>query len=332
MTHFRLGVVPYVNALPLWVPLERGLVSTQHTFTFHKAVPDRLARDLVSGAVDVALLSVVEALKNRRLKILDGVCISSFGPVETVQLFHRRPLDQCGRIALDRDSRTSSIVAKILLEQRFPLAGRAYESVKVDIAGLPLNERGVPATGPGPAMAATLAPLVRGEAVETGHLEPSGLEAASGPPTTSSERGATRIGVSVPVDLGAYDAFLSIGDKTWDFLRTGWDHTDVGELWTDTTALPMVWATWIGGEMMQEKDLAKVMVRSYDAGRASMDDIIRRMSRSSNGPDPAGILRYLTQVMRYKLGSEEKQGIAKLQEMGTAAGILPPAFLVQYMG
>ncbi|MEO7993950.1 MAG: MqnA/MqnD/SBP family protein, partial [bacterium] len=93
MAHFRLGVVPYLNAMPLWVPLEKRIIATPHSFSFEKAVPDRLARELASGGVDIALLSIVEALKNRRLKIMEGACISSRGAVETVQLFHRKPLN-----------------------------------------------------------------------------------------------------------------------------------------------------------------------------------------------------------------------------------------------
>ncbi|HYE77209.1 MAG TPA: MqnA/MqnD/SBP family protein, partial [bacterium] len=282
MTHFRLGVVPYVNAMPLWVPLERGQVATQHTFSFHKAVPDRLARDLLNGTVDLALLSVVEALKNRRLKIVDGVCISSFGPVETVQLFHRRPLDQCARIALDRDSRTSSALARILLEQRFSLPGRSYETARVDLAGLPLSERGIPATGPGPTTVAALSPMARADAVEAGELDPAGLEAPPGGPVHGGA-GTSRIGLSTPADLGVFDAFLSIGDKTWDFLKTAWDHTDLGDLWTDTTGLPMVWAAWIAGETVQDREIPKVLARTYDASKGSMDDIIRRLSRAGTG-------------------------------------------------
>lgn len=327
MTHFRLGVFPYVNAMPLWVPLEKHLVSTQHSFTFEKAVPDRLARDLAAGQVDCATLSIVEAMRNVRLRVVDGVCIASRGAVETVQIFHQRPLAQCRKVLLDKDSRTSSFVAKLLLNTIFPLADREFATGVVD----PHLLHPVPDAAAKP----ILPPLARGEAVDQGHLPAGPLEGGHGVARVAAvvapvgPAGHNR-NLLQPIPLTDYDAFLSIGDKTWEFLKSSWDRSDIGELWTNHTQLPMVWAAWTCGESCAVKDLAPVLVRARETGGTILDDIIQRLSRSRE-VDKAQIWRYLTEVMHYKLGPEEKQAISKLFEMGATVGSLPPAGRVYFV-
>lgn len=326
MSHFRLGVVPYVNAMPLWVPLERHAVTTQHSFTFEKAVPDRLARDLAAGQVDCAVLSIVEAMKNTRLRVADGVCIASRGAVETVQLFHQKPLRDCRRILLDKDSRTSAFTAKLLLEAIHPLEGREYVTGPIDPATLP--ELGIRHdVDPPPA------PLEYAEMVDRGHAQPGGLESASGGPriaTGTVSRNTASKGLVTPTFLSDYDCFLSIGDKTWTLMRSSFDRTDLGELWVNHTQTPMVWAAWTAGENCNMKELAPLLVRAREAGIGILDDIVKRLARS-NDVDRNQIWRYLTEVMHYKLGTEEKQGIHKLFEMGAAVGMFPPAKRVYFV-
>lgn len=328
MTHFRLGVVPYVNAMPLWVPLERNLVTTQHSFTFERAVPDRLARDLAAGQVDCAIVSIVEALKNRRLKVIDGVCIASRGPVETVQLFHRRPLAECTKILLDRDSRTSALLARLLLEKVHPRPNRQYDTGRVDPAQMHSTVAPAEANG-----VTSMPPLERADLVDRGAAAPTPTEFAGGPARVAAAPGGRLASVGRGLvhnaNLNDYEAFLSIGDKTWTFLKSDWDRTDLGALWTTTTGLPMVWAAWTCTEAIALGDLPEVLVRARDSGLTIFDDIIRRLSRSSQA-DQIAILRYLSDVMHYKLGHEEKAGIQALFEMGHEQGILPPVRRVAY--
>ena len=49
--------------------------------------------------------------------IVPGVAIASRGPVRSVCLFHRRPLRELRRVALDSSSRTSAALLRILLRE-----------------------------------------------------------------------------------------------------------------------------------------------------------------------------------------------------------------------
>ncbi len=68
----RVGCVQYLNSKPLIYGWD-GPVHFDH--------PSSLARDLARGALDVALVPVYELFARPGYRIVDGVSISSFGPV-----------------------------------------------------------------------------------------------------------------------------------------------------------------------------------------------------------------------------------------------------------
>jgi hypothetical protein len=69
---FKVGSVPYLNA----VPLTRGL-EDQIIF----APPSELARLLQRDELDAALVSLTEVLLHDRYDILDGIAVASLGEV-----------------------------------------------------------------------------------------------------------------------------------------------------------------------------------------------------------------------------------------------------------
>jgi chorismate dehydratase len=106
---FRVGSVPYLNA----VPLTRGL-EDQIQFV----VPSKLAEMLQRNELDAALVSVTEVLLNDSYDILDGIAIASLGEVKSVFLAHRQPLEEIREIFCDTASLTSVNLLKILLAER----------------------------------------------------------------------------------------------------------------------------------------------------------------------------------------------------------------------
>lgn len=106
---FRVGSVPYLNA----VPLTRGL-EDQIVFV----APSKLAEMLKRGELDAALLSITEALLNDGYDILDSMGISSLGEVYSVVLAHKVPLEQVKEIYLDTASCTSVNLLKVLLAEK----------------------------------------------------------------------------------------------------------------------------------------------------------------------------------------------------------------------
>jgi chorismate dehydratase len=106
---FRVGSVPYLNA----VPLTRGL-EDQILF----ATPSRLAEMLRRDELDAALVSVTEVLFHDRYDVLDHIAVASLGEVCSVFLAHCRPLSEVKEVLCDTASLTSVNLLKVLLAEK----------------------------------------------------------------------------------------------------------------------------------------------------------------------------------------------------------------------
>lgn len=106
---FRVGSVPYLNAAPLTWGVESEVAFLP---------PSELARELHAGRLDAALVSVTEALFHDGYDLLDDWGITSHGPVFSVFLAHREPLDRVRTVHLDPASCTSVNLLRVLLAER----------------------------------------------------------------------------------------------------------------------------------------------------------------------------------------------------------------------
>ena len=105
MDSLRIGCVKYLNARPLirgWP----GNVEFDH--------PSALCQRLASGQLDVALVSSFEFLRNPIYRIIDGVSISSDGPVHSVVVAHRGAFSDIEQIELDPASETAANLLRCL--------------------------------------------------------------------------------------------------------------------------------------------------------------------------------------------------------------------------
>jgi chorismate dehydratase len=108
----RLGAVSYLNAEPHVHGLE-----DDPGFRVERDLPSRVARRLHAGEVDLGIVPSIEYAFGP-YAIVPGVAIASRGPVRSVCLFHRGPLDRVRRVALDTSSRTSVALVRVLLRER----------------------------------------------------------------------------------------------------------------------------------------------------------------------------------------------------------------------
>lgn len=110
---FKIGSVPYLNAKPLIEGLEGVVIRP----------PSRLGALVASGKVDVALVSSIEALRHGWAHI-PGIAVASPGETDSVRLHHKTDIGRIRRVALDRNSRTSNVLCRIILEKRYGLRPR----------------------------------------------------------------------------------------------------------------------------------------------------------------------------------------------------------------
>jgi len=116
----RIGAVSYLNTKPLVYRLAE--IAPQHELVFD--LPSRLADRLAAGQLDVALIPSVEYFQNPAYTIVSDACIACRGPVRSVKLLSRVPLDSIRTLALDEGSRTSVALVRVLLKEQFGLSPR----------------------------------------------------------------------------------------------------------------------------------------------------------------------------------------------------------------
>lgn len=83
-----------------------------------EAVPSRCGEQLAEGAVEVALVPVIEYQRIPDLVVVPGVCVGSRKKVRSVNLVTKLPeLKDIRRVALDESSRTSATLVKIIFRE-----------------------------------------------------------------------------------------------------------------------------------------------------------------------------------------------------------------------
>jgi chorismate dehydratase len=115
-----IGRIDYANVTPLFHALREHFPCSGYRFT--GGVPAALNALLAAEKIDVCPSSSIEyAIHSDRYLILPGLSISSIGPVASVLLFSRVPIEELdGReILLSAESATSVNLLKILMGKRF---------------------------------------------------------------------------------------------------------------------------------------------------------------------------------------------------------------------
>ena len=108
---YKVACVGYRNAWPLTHRLDPELFEVVH------CVPSEAARLLREGKVDVGLVPVGALLSEGDWRVVPGQAIGCDGPVTSVLLVGEQPLETWTRVALDGESRTSIVLAQVLLRQ-----------------------------------------------------------------------------------------------------------------------------------------------------------------------------------------------------------------------
>jgi chorismate dehydratase len=111
---YRVASVPFVNARPLVLALERfGWAEVSYT------VPAKLPALLDAGLADVILVSSFDALRTAGRSAAGSCAIASLAAAESVRLFSKVPFGSIKTLALDQSSLTTNHVAMLMLAERY---------------------------------------------------------------------------------------------------------------------------------------------------------------------------------------------------------------------
>jgi chorismate dehydratase len=116
----RLGHIQFINCLPLYYGMVKQDVLLDVDLV--KANPADLVGEILDGRLDIAPIPTIEYARHAdELVLLPDIAISSDGEVQSILLISKVPADELsGRcVALANTSRTSQVLARVLLARRW---------------------------------------------------------------------------------------------------------------------------------------------------------------------------------------------------------------------
>src|SRR5689334_24884459 len=139
----RLGRIPWINCYPVYGAIDRALVPMPAELVTGTA--SELNDLLAAGELDVSAVSAVEYARNAAAyHLLPDLAITCDGPVHSVALFSRRPVNELsGRtVLLSASSRTSILLLELLTRHRWNIrpqyaTARAEANDLATLAALP---------------------------------------------------------------------------------------------------------------------------------------------------------------------------------------------------
>lgn len=120
----RMGRIGYLNVLPIYHPLESGIIT--HEFDIVSGPPAVLNAMMARGELHVSATSSIEyGRRPDRYQLVPDMAIGSCGPVMSVLLLSRRPVEDLAdqTVLVSAETHTSAALLRLLFRDylRFPV-------------------------------------------------------------------------------------------------------------------------------------------------------------------------------------------------------------------
>ena len=116
----------YLNTVPLvWGLQHSPDPELREAFDLRFALPSACADQLASGEADIGIVPVIE-MARQGLDYFPGTGIACHGPVRSILLISKVPFREIRTLATDSGSRTSAMLAQVILAERFGVRPRVF--------------------------------------------------------------------------------------------------------------------------------------------------------------------------------------------------------------
>jgi len=112
MNPLRITAVSYLNTFPFVYGIQQS--GFLKNFRLDLEIPSLCAENLKNETTDISLVPAGAIPELKQYHFISGYCIGAVGPVQTVLLLSRVPLEKITQVHLDFDSRTSVRLVKLL--------------------------------------------------------------------------------------------------------------------------------------------------------------------------------------------------------------------------
>ncbi len=115
----RITAVSYLNTKPFLYGLLHHAIHKKITIELN--IPSTCAQKMISGEIDLGLIPVAAIPEIPNAQIISDYCIGAEGAVKTVCIYSNVSIEDVTHLYLDFHSRTSVILAQLLLEKYWHL-------------------------------------------------------------------------------------------------------------------------------------------------------------------------------------------------------------------
>ncbi len=283
MAKLRISIVQYLNTAPLVRGFTHGPLRGKYDLSF--TVPSLCAEALRSGAADIAIIPAIEYQRIDDLVVLPDLAIAAQQEVRSLLVIANKPIAQARRIALDRSSRSTQALVKILSAKHWKIAPEFAEAAP-DAAAM-LRDADAALLIGDPAL--RLALRIAG----TAERQPDGSMRCRAQAAGLAEGGA----------LFVYD---------------------IVQQWRRMTGLPAVLAFWAGRRAVVTPEVAADFRASCKYGVARIAEIAAEAAGELHMPADE-LDRYLRENIDFTLGEENRRGLALYYDYAAELGLIPRA-------
>jgi chorismate dehydratase len=327
VSKLRISVVQYLNTAPLVHGFTHGPLSGKYELSF--TVPSQCAEALRSGAADIAIIPAIEyqriVSQGVGLTILPGLAIASKERVRSLLILSKVPIRQARRIALDRSSRSTQALTKILCARRWQIAPEFFEGASpVDNGDGGNNDLAA-------MLAEADAALLIGDAALRIAIAAEARGVKPGPDSEWLTSAAVLADAFASQHLVRRDFGGSSARRDRNAELQDWPQLhiyDVVKEWWHLTEKPAVLAIWAARidsfpDNRVPAELAADFLASRDFGLRHLPEICAEAARQMQLPERE-LRLYLEKNIDYTLDDENLQGLLRFFHESQALNLIGP--------
>lgn len=288
MKKLRISVVQYLNTAPLVYGFTHGPFQGKYELSF--TIPSQCADDLREGRADVAIIPAIEFQRIDNLVVLPGLAIAAKRRVRSLLVVSRKPIGEVENIALDRSSRSTQALTRILCAERWHIAPKFFEA-----------------------------------ALQTASM----LENADAALLIGDPALRLAIAVANYATLGADGELLCNADKA-GINATGTLYIyDVVQEWRRLSGLPAVLAIWAARQEIMTPEIVADFAASKAYGVANIAEIAAAAAEEE-GWAAGELLTYLRENIDFTLDAENLAGLELYYCLAAKLGLIPQAKSIEW--
>ena len=280
MQKLRISIVQYLNTAPLVWGFTNGPLAGKYDLSF--TVPSQCAEALRGGTVDIAIIPAIEYQRIPGLVVLPELAIASQNRVRSLLIIAKKPIEQVRSIALDRSSRSTQALTRILAARHWKIDPDFFET-EPDLSQM-LEKADAALLIGDPALRLSIA------IEKNSTVRPQGRAVCQ----------AATLGIPGAEIFHIYDV--------------------VGE-WRKFSSLPAVMAVWAARPEVATPEVLADFSASRDFGLSQIPAICLEAARELELPQPA-LESYLRHNIDFSLGEENRRGLERYFHEAAKLGLI----------